>query len=161
MRFILIIFLGLNVFTYGQTIIHHQALSSQGTGIKLSNGMYVNQTVGQQNVIGNYSKKGNTYGQGYQQASKKIQFKKTPISGITTINYPNPFVKSTYFQFSKPIEDLISVSVFDLQGRLVYQQNMKAEGAILTVALEQLPVSNYMIQLSAFNFIYSSKILKQ
>ena len=54
MKLILVVLLYLNVCAYGQTIIHHQVLSSQGTVVKLSTGVYVNQTVGQKTVIGNY-----------------------------------------------------------------------------------------------------------
>jgi hypothetical protein len=48
--------------------LHHQALSSQGTSKVLSNGIYVSQTIGQQSVIGNYTKDDKTYGQGYKQS---------------------------------------------------------------------------------------------
>jgi hypothetical protein len=58
--------------------LHHQMLSSQGTSKELSNGMYVSQTIGQQSVIGNYTRDGKTYGQGFQQSywSKFINFTK-------------------------------------------------------------------------------------
>lgn len=160
MRSILIILLGLNVFAYGQTIIHHHALSSQGMGIKLKNGIYINQTIGQQNVIGNYSKNGHTYGQGYQQAYGKKGVNKISFPVITTISYPNPFINTIHFQFSKPIEDIISVRVLDGQGRLVFQQQKKANENILTIEMGHLPASNYIVQLSAFNYKYSTKILK-
>ncbi len=161
MKFISIILLGLNALTYGQTVIHHQALSSQGLGVKLSNGMYINQTIGQQNVIGNYSKNGHTYGQGYQQGYRKKGINKSSFPVITTISYPNPFINTIHFQFSKPIEDIITVRVLDGQGRLVFQQQKKSYDSILTIELERLPASNYIVQLSTFNYTYSTKILKQ
>ncbi len=45
--------------------LHHQK-SAQRTSKVLSNGTYVSQTIGQQSVIGNYTKNGLTYGQGFQ-----------------------------------------------------------------------------------------------
>lgn len=161
MKLILIVLLSLNVFAYGQTINHHQALSSQGLGVKLSNGMYVSQTIGQQHVIGNYEKKGHTYGQGYQQGYRKKPVKRNVFPTITTLNYPNPFTDKIHFQFSKSIEDIITVRISDVQGKIVFQQEKKAYNNILTIELGYLPTSNYIVQLSAFNFIYSAKILKQ
>lgn len=161
MKLILIILLSLNSFAYGQTINHHQALSSQGLGVKLSNGMYVSQTIGQQCVIGNYVKKGHTYGQGYQQVYRKKPVKRNVFPTMTTLIYPNPFIDKIYFQFSKSIEDIITVRIFDVQGKMVFQQEKKAYSNILTIELGHLPTGNYMVQLSAFNFIYSTKIIKQ
>ncbi len=158
MRFIL---LNLNVLSYGQTIIHHQALSSQGTGVKLNNGVYINQTIGQQSVIGNQSKSRHAYVQGYQQGNRKKHQKKNLFPVNTTINYPNPFIESINFQFSKSIGDLITVTVSDMQGRIVFQQKKRANENILTIELGLLPASNYMVQLSALNYTYFAKILKQ
>lgn len=161
MRFILFILLNVNVLSYGQTIIHHQALSSQGTGVKLNNGVYVNQTIGQQNVIGSHSKKGYIYGQGYQQGLGKKYSKKNVFPVNATINYPNPFIETIHFQFSKPIEGLITVTVYDMQGRLVFQQQKRASENILTIELGHLPASHHIVELSAFNYTYLAKILKQ
>ena len=36
--------------------LHHQMLSSQGTSKELPNGVFVSQTIGQQSVIGNYTR---------------------------------------------------------------------------------------------------------
>lgn len=161
MRFVLFFFLNLNVLTYGQTIIHHQALSSQGVGVKLKNGIYVNQTIGQQNVIGNYSKKGYTYGQGYQQGLRKKDIRKSIFPTIAIINYPNPFFETINFQFSEPMKDIITVSIYDVLGKMVFQQKKNTNENILTLQLAHLPVGNYIVQLSALNYTYSTKIIKQ
>ncbi len=67
MKLLLLAFLFSFSTLYSQEL-HHQMLSSQGTSKELSNGIYVSQTIGQQSVIGNYTKDGKTYGQGYQQS---------------------------------------------------------------------------------------------
>lgn len=158
-KFISIVFLGINVFAYGQ-IIHHQALSSQGKGIKLSNGLYVSQIIGRQYIVGNFSKKEGANGKVFQKNLKKTDVENKKKPSITTINYPNPFINSINFQFSNSIEDVITVRIADVQGRLVFQQEKKANGNILTIELGHLNNSIYTIQLSALNFIYSAKIIK-
>lgn len=160
MRFILIVFLFMNVVVNGQTIIHHQALSSQGKSIKLGNGMYVSQIIGRQNIIGNYAKKEGSYGKVHPKSDGETDLKKKRFPNITTINYPNPFTDKIHFQFSKTIEDIITVRIFDVQGKTVFKQEKQAYNNMLTVELSHLPRSNYTIQLSTFNFIYSAKILK-
>ena len=142
--------------------LHHQMLSAQGTSVALSSGAYVSQTIGQQSVTGNYTKNGFTYGQGYQQHlwGKYIKSSSTTTS-ITTTTYPNPFVETVNFQFSQPISDVITISVFDIRGRLIFQQEKRANESLLTVELPQLASSNYLVRLAATNYIYYTQILKK
>lgn len=155
------LFLLIASISYGQSL-HHQMLSAQGTSATLSNGVFVSQTIGQQSVIGNYTKDGVTYGQGFQQSvwSKYIK-QNDALSSITTTTYPNPFVQTINFQFSKPITDLISIMVFDIRGRLIHQESKLAVENILTIELPQLASSNYLVKLSASNYTYYTQILKQ
>lgn len=142
--------------------IHHQMLSSQGTSKTLFDGTFISQTIGQQSVIGTSTKDGITYGQGYQQSVWSTYFKQNAaLSSITTTTYPNPFVQTVNFQFSKPLSDVISVSIYDIRGRLIYQEAKKAVENILTIELPQLASSNYLVKLSATNYTYYTQILKQ
>ena len=155
------LFLLITSISFGQSL-HHQMLSAQGPSTTLSNGVFVSQTIGQQSVIGNYTKDGVTYGQGFQQSiwSKYIK-QNDALSSIITTTYPNPFVQTINFQFSKPITDLISVMVFDIRGRLIHQESKLAVENILTIELPQLASSNYFVKLSASNYTYYTQILKQ
>lgn len=141
--------------------LHHQMLSSQGTSKELSNGMYVSQTIGQQSVIGNYTRDGKTYGQGFQQSHWSKYINGNVTNSITTVTYPNPFVSTINFQFSQPIKELISVSIFDIRGRHIYTEEKLGTGNILTLDLPQLASSNYLVRLSTPNYTYYTQILKQ
>ena len=155
------LFLLISSISFSQSL-HHQMLSAQGTSTTLSNGVFVSQSIGQQSVIGNYTKDGVTYGQGFQQSAWSKYIKQNDaLSSITTTTYPNPFVQTINFQFSKPITDLISVMVFDIRGRLIYQESKLAVENILTIELPQLASSNYLVKLSASNYTYYTQILKQ
>ena len=161
MKLLLLVFLFSFSTLYSQEL-HHQMLSTQGSSKELSNGMYVSQTIGQQSVIGNYTKDGKTYGQGYQQSvwSKYISTN-TNNNNITTVTYPNPFISAINFQFSQAIKEPISVSVFDIRGRLIFNQVKQASGNILTIDLPNLASSNYLVRLSTPNYTYYTQILKQ
>jgi hypothetical protein len=136
-------------------------LSSQGTSKTLPNGIFVSQTIGQQSVIGNYTKDGKTYCQGYQQSVWSKYIRTTSNNAITTVTYPNPFVSTINFQFSQAIKEPIFVSVFDIHGRLIFSQEKQASGNILIIDLPNLASSNYLVRLSSPNYTYYTQILKQ
>ena len=155
------LFLLITSISFSQSL-HHQMLSAQGTSTTLSNGVFVSQTIGQQSVIGNSTKDGVTYGQGFQQSAWSKYIKQNDaLSSITTTTYPNPFVQTIHFQFSKSITDLIAVMFYDIRGRLIYQESKLAVENILTIELPQLATSNYLVKLSAPNYTYYTQILKQ
>ncbi len=141
--------------------LHRQMLSAQGNSVLLNNGIFISQTVGQQSVIGNTTKNGYTTGQGYQQIVWGKYINSNITSNITTTTYPNPFIQSVNFQFSKPIKETISIALFDVLGRLIYQQEKKAIDNLLTIDLESIPSSNYLVKLSATNYTYYTQILKK
>ena len=154
------IFLALTLNSFSQDL-HHQMLSSQGTSKTLPNGIFVSQTIGQQSVIGNYTKDGKTYCQGYQQSVWSKYIRTTSNNAITTVTYPNPFVSTINFQFSQAIKEPIFVSVFDIHGRLIFSQEKQASGNILIIDLPNLASSNYLVRLSSPNYTYYTQILKQ
>jgi hypothetical protein len=160
MKLLLLVFLFSFSALYSQEL-HHQALSSQGASKELPNGVYVSQTIGQQSVIGNYTKDGKTYGQGYQQSVWSKYIQSTVNNPITTVVYPNPFVSTINFQFSQPIKERIKMELFDVRGRLIFQTEQIPSNNLLTVALPNLASSNYLVKLTASNYTYYTQILKQ
>jgi hypothetical protein len=141
--------------------LHHQMLSAQGASKELSNGIYISQTIGQQSVIGNYTKDGKTYGQGYQQSIWSKYIQSTANNPITTVVYPNPFVSSINFQFSQSIKERIKMELFDVRGRLIFQTEQFPTDNLLSVAMPNLASSNYLVKLTASNYTYYTQILKQ
>ena len=159
MKYLVCIFLALALNSYSQNL-HHQMLSSQGKSTILSNGMLVSQTIGQQSAIGNHTN-GVTVGQGFQQSHWAKYVNSNVVAHITTTTYPNPFITTVNFQFSQPIKETIEIAVFDIRGRLIFQDKKRATESILTVELPQLASSNYLVRLTAPNYTYYSQILKQ
>lgn len=159
MKYLLLLF---SVSFYGQQL-HHQMLSSQGASVQTTDSFIITQTVGQQSSVGNSS---NNYivMQGFQQNlwDKYISSNKTDaVEDIKTITYPNPFLTSIHFQFSKIIQESINITIFDVSGRLIYQGNKTAVNTVLTLDLSKLPSSEYLIRLNTDSFNYYTKIIKQ
>ncbi len=154
---VLLFFIGLSV--YGQQL-HHQMVSSQGTSNLLSSGVKVNQTVGQQSVIGNYNFSTTVVSQGFQ---KNLLAKSDVLvlaDKINTIVYPNPFVDHIQFQFSKSLNGLVSITIFDLLGRLVYKEQKEVINNTINLDNLQFPENEYLVKLSGTNFNYSTQIIK-
>lgn len=160
MKYLLLLF----SITFQGQVLHHQMLSSQGASTKTPDGLMVRQTIGQQSLTGTSTNKEYVVMQGFQQSlwGKYIASNNAGVvEGIKTTTYPNPFIQTIHFQFSKPVTTVISISVFDVLGRLVYEENKNAVNEILSIDLSKLPTSQYLIRLSATNLKYYTKIVKQ
>ena len=155
MRYLLIFF---TVTFHGQ-VLHHQMVSSQGTSKILSDGTVISQTIGQQSLTGT-SNKYYVVMQGFQQSFWGNYIASNTVETIKTTTFPNPFVQTVNFEFSKVITEEIDINVFDLGGRLVFEQKKKADNLILTITLPFLPSSQYLVRLSTSNFTHFTKIIK-
>ncbi|MFV5692095.1 T9SS type A sorting domain-containing protein [Flavobacterium sp. LT1R49] len=160
MKYLLIFF----TVTFQGQVLHHQMLSSQAQSTKIPDGLIIKQTIGQQSLTGTSANKNYVVMQGFQQslwgkyiASNNID----AIEDIKTLTYPNPFREIINFQFSKPVVEIISISIFDILGRLVYEQKEKVDSNILTINLARLPTSEYLVRLNTTNLNYYTKIIKQ
>lgn len=157
MKQLLLLFFGFSV--YGQQL-HHQMLSSQGSSNLLSTGVLVHQTIGQQSVIGNTKFSNTVVGQGFQQSLLSKIGTTSLVNEISTTTYPNPFVDQIHFQFSKPISGLITISIFDVLGRLVYKDQKESIQNILTLNNLHFSQNEYLVKLSAPNYNYSTQIIQ-
>ncbi len=155
MRYLLIFF----TVTFQGQVLHHQMVSSQGTSKILSDGTVISQTIGQQSLTG-ISNKYYVVIQGFQQSFWGKYIASNPVETIITTTFPNPFVQTVNFEFSKVITEEININVFDLGGRLVFQQKKKPDDLILTITLPLLQSSEYLVRLSTSNFTHFTKIIK-
>lgn len=156
-KYILILLTSIPIFSQK---LHHQMLSSQGKSLVIANGVLVSQSIGQLSAIGNYNN-GYTIGQGFQHSNWKKYEKTNLETNISIITFPNPFISTIYFQFSKPITDNVKIAIFDINGRLVFKEEKKVFGLLLILELPQLASSNYLVRLSTPNNKFYSQILKQ
>lgn len=157
MKQLLLLFIGFSVHSQQ---LHHQMVSSQGGSNLLSSGILIKQTIGQQSTIGNYKFPSAIVGQGFQQSLISKSVSTSLVNEILTTTYPNPFVDEIHFQFSKPVSGLITVTIFDLLGRLVYKEQKEASQNILTLDHLQFSQNEYLVKLSASNYNYATQIIQ-
>lgn len=155
MKYLLLLF---SLPFYGQ-VLHHQMLSSQGDTKKLSNGLVVKQTIGQQSSIGT-SKQDYIIMQGFQQSFWNKYIATNYYSNIETKTFPNPFTNTINFEFSEPIDEIVNVSIFDISGRLIFKKSQKPIDKILTFDLRIMSGKQFLVQLQSVNFVHYTKIIR-
>lgn len=157
MKKIFFFFVGFSV--YGQKL-HHSTIAAQGSSSLLPNGIVVSQSIGQQSVTGTYKVGNKVVSQGFQQSSlkmtKKPQLQKTLV---TTKAFPNPVTDKVNFLFSEQIQGSIWVMIYDLSGRLLYSKQHIAEQKLLTIENLSFAEGEYLVNLSAKNYNYSTHLL--
>lgn len=140
--------------------LHHQMIASQGNNSKLSNGILVNQSIGQLSIIGNFTSSKVIVGQGYIQSMLVSAKNSKNSSTISPLVYPNPFVDELHFKFFISVDELIKASVFDIRGRLIYSQEKRPINNELTLTELYFSEGTYFIKLETQKFIYSTQIIK-
>lgn len=155
MKYLLLIF----TITFHGQVLHHQMISSQGLSKKMSDGSIIRQTIGQQSLTGN-SNKNYIVMQGFQMNVWGNNSIPNSLEGIKTIAYPNPFVGTIHFMFSKPITESIEVYVFDLLGHIILRQNRKLDNNSLTIDMPNIAEGEYFIKLISKNYTYTGQLLK-
>jgi hypothetical protein len=155
MRYLLILF----TVTFQGQVLHHQMVSAQGASKKLPDGISVSQTIGQNSNVGT-SSFDYVIQQGFQQSFWGKYIASNPPEKIKFNTFPNPFIQTLNFEFSKPIADDIEINVFDISGRLFFKQTKKADDFLLTVLLPVLSRGEYLVRLSTSTFTVYTKIIK-
>ncbi len=141
--------------------VRHQMISSQGATKTTSTGIIINQTIGQQTVTGTVKcTEGIVVQQGFQQSFWSELLAESEATTINVTTFPNPFTESINFQFTTTIDTNITVSIFDINGRIVYTKTEKITDTTLTLDLPLLPVAQYLVKLSSSQLNYFTKIIK-
>ena len=141
-------------------MLHHQSINSQGNSIKLNTGLVVNQTIGQQSSAVT-SKSSVVVQQGFQQSfwSTLIE-RSTSSNSLQFVIYPNPFITSINFQFSNGDDQKATISIFDIQGRMLLNKEIKIINSLISMDLSILSEAEYLVRLSTNSSVHYCKIIK-
>jgi hypothetical protein len=154
---VLVLLLGLPSLLFCQTF-HHQMISSQGASVTTTTGLKVNQTIGQQSVIGN-STGGIVVQQGYQQSFWQSRLSNS-VNLIKDIKiYPNPVSDILNINFTNIPNTPLNVILFDVRGRLIYSQNHNIENSRLTLDVSKFRMGLYLVHLKGASVDYYTKII--
>ena len=158
--FIIVVLLLLNRTVEAQ-MLNRQMLSSQGKSITLPNGTFVSQSIGQQSIFGAFRNTSFMVQQGFQQNGRSKFDRVALLEEVTTIVYPKPVEQILNFKFSSEIKGPVEILILNVAGMLVYKADKYATGAILSIqSLGYLAAGVYVVHLSAANYKYTAKIIK-
>ena len=129
-----IFFLFINQFSHSQSTssryLVRATTSIAGSSEKITLNNYdliIQQSIGQSSVIGAFYQNNFSVRQGFIQPnsiSTKIALNlETFQSTLESTVHPNPFKESITLSFSKIVSDKISITVFDILGRMVFSND--------------------------------------
>ena len=83
-----------------------------------------------------------------------------PFSNLLVTVFPNPFSEVITLSFSKPIQGIVEVEVYDMMGRTVFSKSYPAEQA-LAVRFNPGFIANYLLKITYKNQAYLKKITRK
>ncbi len=121
----------------------------------------VQQTIGQSGVIGTFSSGDNTVRQGFIQPNvmDAVLSNKVPITLESQI-FPNPFQNSISVTLKNNIEEKITVKLYDVLGRQVFNKNYW-NNQQFNVDLHHLSSGRYIINVITAQKQFVGKIVKK
>jgi hypothetical protein len=137
------------------------ALSAGGSsGIITANGRqyYLQQSTGQQSIIGISQQQGYLLRQGFIQPINQ-QYNKTLQETLPVVIYPNPF--SSHMSVTLPVapDGHLYVTIYDLSGKIAFFRKYEAARE-LDLDLSFLPSSVYIIRVNTTTKYFYSRIIK-
>jgi hypothetical protein len=153
-----ILFLLFECNCYSQSL-HHQILSAQGGNSIAPSGLIMKYSIGQQSVTGSTI---STYivQQGFQQSNWNKIIEKNNSVSINTTTFPIPFKDQINFTFSGNVGEKLSIQIFDVSGRLVYNDFLQVVEQTTSLDLKHLPNATYFVKLSNSKYLHHTKIIK-
>ncbi len=139
--------------------LHHQMIGAQSGSFASNHSIQVEQSIGQLTVH-SYQANDKYILQGFQQnVWKKLEGPNNDQIAIKI--YPNPFVETITFSFSKPLNYPLQVKFFDLLGRIVIEREIDVQSTEVNFSLPTLSTAEYFVVLSSSEIKQSFKILKK
>ena len=164
LKFILIILFPLICTEPGSGQVSYKlrsTLSAGGSsGIMTANGRqyYLQQSTGQQSIIGISQKQGYLLRQGFIQPING-QYSKTVQETLQVIIYPNPFSSHMRVTLPVPSDGHLYVTIYDLSGKIAFFRKYEAARE-MELDLSYLPSSVYIIRVNTTTKYFYSRIIK-
>jgi hypothetical protein len=155
----IIVFLFFYSIVANAQTLHHQMIGAQGGSYVIGNTLQVEQSIGQVTVHG-YQADASAVLQGFQQ---NVWYK---LAGpnkeqIAIKLYPNPFVETVNFSFSKPLNHPLKLTLFDLLGRAITEKTIQTNTQESAILFPVLAAAEYIVVLSSPEINQSFKIIKK
>lgn len=148
-----------NNFLFSQTTVQRWMINSQSISNEAVGNLYVYQSIGQLTVTNTGIAK-DFIQQGFQQ-SNWVNIIAQNTKNDQAIVYPNPFVDYITISFSPNSAKNMLCEIYDLQGRIVFSQQVEITNNIIQLDLRKLPQSQLLLRIKGENYMYSQMIIKK
>lgn len=137
----------------------HQMLSSMGSTSQTSSGVFATQTIGQTSVIGLYKNSRIGVSQGYQKPLLNQIIVNPQHNTLNIKVFPNPFVEKINISYFG--EDQLSLSLFDVTGKLIYSDELIFSSYTKLIDFKRLPAGFYFATISSKTSTFNTKLIKR
>jgi len=120
----------------------------------------VQYSIGQQGPIGKVSTMMVNARQGFIQPPKFIETNSILDKLLKVKIFPNPFTEALDVVFSEEIKNKIKVQIYDLMGRLVFDDELPTK-AQHKIYLNSIPESQFILRLESKEKYFQTKIIKR
>lgn len=130
----------------------HTVSTSRGT-------YHLSQSIGQSSVIGTHFNSGYYLRQGYQQPDTKARLINNSDVNLHATIYPNPFSQGLFISLSEEMRTDIFIMVFDVNGRVIYNQKF-APTQKIELQLGDISSGSYFLKVTSENKYFNTKLIK-
>lgn len=152
------------VFVNAQTISHSVVSTSGANHTNSETGISISWTIGEP-VIGTLSPSGHpiTITQGFQQGALDASVFIMPVNFNADISvYPNPTTSYVNIQINGLKDNLLNLEIFDVNGRMMANQNNITGEQIVTINTEEFNPGVYLLRfMSGRNTVKTVRLVKQ
>lgn len=138
-------------------------LSTTGFSKQLSDDdgtFLVQQSIGQDGVIGTTQVNGMELRQGFIQSNLQVSKIIEAVSDLDAVVYPNPVKSELNVTFNEDIDNTIFISIYDMMGRLAYREEHPPQQEIL-LDLSALSSSTYAMRIATGKKQFKVNIIKR
>jgi len=147
---------------FGQ-ILKKETLALQGSShfVYANNKSYfLQESIGQASVIRTFNTNNYSLRQGFLQPISATVISDHLDTNLQGYFYPNPFEDRVYVRFDEPVYDVISVTMHDILGRLVYSKSFNPIQT-LTINFGDLSSGGYLLHIQMRTEVLIAKLIRK
>ena len=143
-----------------ETVRSTVGVNGNSTTTTVSGKQYVvQQSVGQASVIGNHTVQDFTVLQGFIQPPIKIEGVLDEDNSLQAVVFPNPFSSNVEVRFSEEIDAPLSITLYDISGRVVFSKEM-APAREIQLDFDFLSSASYLLFISQAKKQFTATLIK-
>ncbi len=144
-------------------ILKKETLTNQGSShfVNANNKSYfIQESIGQASVIRTFNTSNYSLRQGFLQPISASQLNGGTTTNLDAVVYPNPFINQINISFNEPIIDVLKVFIYDVLGRIVYQNVYNASQTI-QLTVNNISTGNYFLKVNMRSKLLYAKLIKR